>query len=199
MANRRSKSGFKWVALPIAAALGYGAWTVGSSLLSDDSEAEGTRYVVNHVWIERVPESPRDMIGHIALIDHRQGRIGGGGRSSNWRHFIELFLWKLDGHRLDLFFPQEEVHAKVRVNTYACDAPEPFDICMDIETRRGKVTYYSNRDWEIDPGNAEGSLEALAEDYPSLAGAFELDTASMPADFDVEAVDWTETQSLPLR
>jgi len=197
MANRRSNSGFKWVALPIAAALGWGAWTAGSALLGDDSEAEGTRYVVNHVWIERLPEGPRDMIGHLAMIDHRQGRIGGAGRSSQWRHFIEIFQWKLDGHRLDLFFPQDEMHTAVGVKTYPCDAPQPFDICMDIEAGRRKVTYYSNRDWEIDPGNAEASLEALTEEHPELANVFELDTSS--AELDVDAVDWTETNTLPFK
>ena len=199
MANRRSKSGFQWVALPIAAALGWGAWTAGSALLGDDPEAEGTRYVVNHVWVERLPQTPRDMIGHLALIDHREGRLGGGGRSSRWRHFVELFLWKLDGHRLDLFFPQEEQHAKVKVKTYGCDAPHPFDICMDIEAGRRTVTYYSNREWEIDPGHVEDSLAELSRAHPELAGAFELDTAAMPEGLDVDAIDWTETDALPLR
>ncbi|MEM6995671.1 MAG: hypothetical protein AAF721_34500 [Myxococcota bacterium] len=156
MANRRSK----FLVLGLAAAAAYGAWTVGSSLLSDDAETEGTKYVVNHVWLERLPQNQRDMIGHVAIIDHPQGRVGVVGKSSNWRHFIEVFMWKLQGKRLELFFPQEEQRSKVTVNTYDCegDAPHPFEICMDVSGGRHTTTFYSRRDWKIEPHDVEGSM-----------------------------------------
>ncbi len=198
MANRRSK----FLMLGLAAATAYGAWSVGSSLLGDDdSETEGTRYVVNQVWLERLPENHRDMIGHVSIIDHPQGKVGIVGKSSNWRHFIEVFMWKLDGHRLQLFFPQDEVRSNVRVNTYDCegDAPHPFEICMDVSAGDRKATYYSRRDWKIEPHDVEGSLEALAETSPLVAQsiAAELEGDIETRLVDTDSVQWQQTDALP--
>ena len=198
MANRRSKM----VGLGLAAATAWGAWTVGSKLLGDDAETEGTRFVVNQVWLERLPTNDRDMIGHLALIKHPEGRVGIAGRSSNWRHFIEAYLWKLKGNSLELFFPQDEVHGKVEVKTYDCkgSAPAPFEICMDIKARNRSVTYYSKREWKIEPRNAADSLDALAEDFPRLAEQIgsELSGEITTRVVDIDTVDWAETDALPL-
>lgn len=196
-----AKTGTKWLAAGLAAAAAYGAWTLGSGMLGDDTEAEGTQYVVNHVWLERLPENHRDMIGHLAIIDHPQGQFGVAGRSSNWRHFVEVFMWKLDGHRLGLFFPQDEVRAKLKVRTYDCEgeAPHPFELCMDLQAGERQMTYYSRRDWKIEPQDVEGSLEAFAETNPAIARsiAAELSDQDSLAVVDTDEIDWTDIAALP--
>ncbi|MBL4683570.1 MAG: hypothetical protein JKY37_03185 [Nannocystaceae bacterium] len=202
MANRRSK----FLVLGLAAATAYGAWTVGSSLLGDDdTETEATKHVVNQVWLERLPANHRDMVGHLAIVKHPQGQVGIAGRSSQWRHSIDVFMWKLEGHRLEVYFPQDEMRSKVRVSTYECEgeAPHPFELCMDVEAGDRKATYYSRRDWKIEPNNVEESLETFAETYPTVAQSIvaefdgEVDGEVSARVLDSDASEWRESDALP--
>lgn len=159
----------KLLGLALAGAGAFGLWSLGQSLLGED-EAAGTKHVVNQVWIERAPEGPRDMIGHLVLIDIPDGRLGGAGRSSQWRHVIELFQWGLEGNRLAMFFPQDRVKAAVNVRSWRCkgEAPAPFELCLEISNGRRKAVFYSLEDWHIDPDRADASLAALRDAYPEL-------------------------------
>lgn len=150
-------------------AVGYGAFG------GDDPEADGTRHLVNQVWIERVPDGPRDMIGHFALIKHPRGNFGAVGRSSQWRHLIEGLMWKLEGSRLSLYFPQEESKTAVKARTWKCEgeAPAPFQLCLEVSAKGGSRTFYSRKDWVIDVDDVDGSIEALTEANPALEAVFE--------------------------
>jgi hypothetical protein len=184
----------------LALVLSAGAIGVGSYYLlsGDDDDAAGTKRLVNQVWVERMPESRRDMIGHLSLIKHQRGRIGVVGKSSQWRHFIELFEWKLDGSKLRLNFPQDERKMQVGVRTWDCrkEAPDPFELCLEISVKDRKRIYYSRRDWVIDPHDVEGSIAELAEASPELAPVLENMSDDMaPTDFAAEvegAEDWAE-------
>lgn len=192
MANNAAKL----LAVALAGAGTYGLWTLGQSLLGDD-QAEGTQHVVNQVWIERVPVGPRDMIGHLVLLDLSEGRLGGAGRSSQWRHFIELFQWGLEGHRLSVYFPQEQAKAQLKVRSWRCEgeAPEPFELCLEISNRRRSTTFYSMEDWVIDPDHADQSLAALAEEHPELAGMMDPVSPAMVIE-PSEAEGWPEVDGL---
>ena len=185
--------------LVAAGALGVGGYTLLSG--SGDDDAAGTKRLVNQFWIERLPTTKRDMVGHLALIRHHRGKVGVAGKSSQWRHFIELFEWKLEGNKVDLHFPQDQVHARVRVKTWDCrnEAPAPFEICLEIAAKNRKVVYYSRKDWVIDVDDVEGSMAALAQDNPELAGVFE--NAATAETFDeadlADAQDWPERSWLP--
>jgi hypothetical protein len=170
-----AKTTNKMLALAVAGVGAWGVWSLGQSLFGDDPSADGTQWVVNHVWVERLPENERDMIGHLALIQHPRARIGVAGRSSQWRHFIELFKWGLERDRLSLYFPQEEVKARVKVRTWSCagEAPEPFEICLEISSGKRKATYYSREDWVIDVDDVDGSRARLTREAPELAGVFD--------------------------
>jgi hypothetical protein len=164
------------LAATLVAAAGVGTYKVGVAVLgSSDDDAASTKHLVNQVWIERMPRSERDMIGHLALVAHPRFKLGGAGRSSQWRHFVELFHWSLEGHRLGLYFPQEEVRGHVQVRTWSCEgeAPAPFELCLEISANDRKAVYYSKRDWVIDPHAAAGSLADLGERVPELAGMFD--------------------------
>lgn len=164
-----AKTTAKLLGLALVGAGAYGLWTMGQGLLGDD-EAAGTRHVVNQVWIERAPEGPRDMIGHLVLLDMPDQRIGGAGKSSQWRHVIELFQWGLEGHRLAVFFPQDRVKAQVDVRSWSCkgEAPEPFELCLEVSNGRRKAMFYSLKEWHIDPKRADASLAELQQAYPEL-------------------------------
>ena len=196
-----AKGAKKLLAVALAGAGIYGAWTIGKSLLSGDDEAsESTRHVVNQVWIERMPQSARDMIGHLVVVDHPQGHFGAAGKSSQWRHIIEGFVWKLEGHRLNVYFPQDEVHAAVAVRTYDCEgeAPAPFELCLEISNGRRSMTYYSRRDWKIEPHDVADSLADIVDDTPEL-GVLTDHLVETTADIDELDVESYETvDALPL-
>jgi hypothetical protein len=195
-----SKASRTVIGLAIVGATAFGVWKAGTALLSSSEDAASTKHLVNQFWIERLPQSRRDMVGHLALIDHRQGKFGGAGRSSQWRHFLELFAWKLDGHKLGVFFPQEEVRGTLKVRTWDCkgEAPDPFELCLELAAQNGqKVVYYSKRDWVIEPHSPEASLEDMKERVPELAGVFEGVTLSeLDADLATDGTDFTEVSGL---
>lgn len=198
-----------WVALAVVGACGLGLWTAGSALFGDDS-AQGTAQLTNRPWIERVPANERDMIGHLILLDHPQGRFGVTGRSSNWRHLLEVYRWRLDGDRLGLFFPQDHVKVGVKVRTWECggEAPAPFDLCLEITDARGrKAVVYSREDWEVRPERLEADLANIAEeladdDQPALAavlGAADSWTSDSQLGaleaLDLDSRDWAEEEA----
>jgi hypothetical protein len=158
----------------LALVLGVGALGVGSYYLlngGDDDDSAATKRLVNQFWIERMPESRRDMVGHLSLIKHDRGKIGVVGKSSQWRHFIELFEWKLEGNKLKLHLPQDQQKAQVNVRTWDCrnEAPDPFELCLEVSARDRKRIFYSRKDWVIEPHDVEGSMAEIAESHPELA------------------------------
>ncbi len=195
-----AKTTVKLLGLALAGASAYGLWTLGQSLLGEQ-DAAGTEHVVNQVWIERAPDGPRDMIGHLVLIDVPEARLGGAGRSSQWRHVIELFQWGLEGHRLAMFFPQDRVKASVQVRSWKCkgEAPAPFELCLEISNGRRKVVFYSLEEWRIDPDRAEASLEELVESYPELGHVGQQVVVPMMSDDDDDdRNDYAEIDSTPM-
>ena len=179
----------------IATALVAGGATAWS-LSSGDDEATGTRQLVNQVWIEGMPQNKQQMIGHLALLDDGKHQFGGVGRSSQWRHFVEIFGWRLEGNELRMFFPQEQVRAKAKARTWRCEgeAPAPFELCLELTVRDGqKINFYSMKEWVIRPHQ---SLEDLAAEHPELEAVFantEIATApeiDLDADYAAGAFPW---------
>jgi len=164
-----AKTTTKALGLVLAGAGVCGLW----ALVGDDDEATGTRNVVNQVWIERAPDDQRDMINHLMLVEVPEGRLGAAGRSSQWRHMVELFQWGLEGHRLSVFFPQERVKAQLKVRSWKCkgEAPAPFELCLEISNGRRSAQFYSLEEWKIDPERPRASLAELRKEHPEIAGA----------------------------
>ncbi|NVB38944.1 hypothetical protein G6O69_13970 [Pseudenhygromyxa sp. WMMC2535] len=183
-----AKAHAKTIALALAGFCTFGLWKVGSALFADDG-AQAAKHLVNRPWIDHVPEDGRDMIGHLVVLEHPKGHFGATGRSSSWRHRVEVFKWEQHGDALHFFFPQDRVRSAVEVRTWACkgEAPAPFDLCLELRARNGRsMTLYSRKDWEIDVRDVGGSLAAL--DVPGLGeGALvELDEGAAEA---LEALD----------
>ncbi len=178
------KSQKKLVVVVAAGAVITGAWLAGSRLMSDeDRGADSARHAINHVWIERVPANARDMIHHFMLVKHPDGRVGLLGNSSQWRHHLELFKWGLEGERLQVYLPQSDTKVSLRIKTWECEgeAPEPFELCMVIDTGKRKLQYFSRKDWVVEPRDAVDSIDALVAEYPELAG-LEVVPPALPSD-----------------
>lgn len=193
----KNKTGRILLGLAVAGAGIFGATALQRAVSDDDSDAASAKHAVNRVWIERLPTDQRDMINHFILVDHKQGRVGGIGKSSQWRHFIELFQWGLEGNRLSIFLPQDRVKAQLSVKTWKCagEAPDPFELCMEISNGRKSATFYSRTDWVIEPHDVAGSIEDLVEEAPELANVLE----AVPVEGGGEAMDaadWAETDIL---
>lgn len=182
------------LAMGAVAALGFGTYTL---LSPSDEDAAGTRDLVNQVWIERMPENRQDMIGHIVVLERDGEQFGVIGRSSTWRHGLEVFGWRLEGSQLKLFFPQDRVRGQVKARTWKCagEAPEPFELCLEFSNNQGRsVQFYSRTDWVVKDAD---SLEALAMETPELSSVFENVELSAPA-LDIDAMEFEEGP-LPLR
>lgn len=185
----------KLLGLALAGASVYGAWSLGQTLLGDEPAA-GTEHVVNQVWIERIPNGPRDMIGHMVLLDMPEGRVGAAGKSSQWRHVVEVFQYGLEGSRLAVFFPQDRVRAKLNVRSWECagEAPEPFELCLEISNGKRSAMFYSLEEWHIDPDRAEESLTELRAEHPEVAAALADVTEPVEVSAD-ELEDFTEVDA----
>ncbi|MFV8751073.1 hypothetical protein ACNOYE_11065 [Nannocystaceae bacterium ST9] len=198
-----SNSKSKLFALALAGACVFGAWKLGTALFTAD-EAQGTKELVNQVWIDHMPTDQRDMITHLVVLDHPQGKFGAIGQSSTWRHMADVFIWKLEGSQLKIHLPQDSVRAQVGVKTWRCEgeAPEPFELCLQLTNARGGTAMlYSRDDWKIRPHDMTDSLEDIADEYPQLAGVLaEIDEEQTDRleEVDVEDVQWREGP-LPLR
>ena len=188
-----SKRTPKLLAATAIAALSYGAW---SFLSSDDDPAgsESAELMVNHIWIERLPTDERDMIGFYVPIRHSQGRVGAAGRSSQWRQLADMFLWSLEGDRLQLYFGQERVRFKGKAKAWRCDQ-NGFDLCLQISDGRHSLLMYSMDEWEIDP-DSEEAPEAFADKAPQIADALE-DALRSPVDAPADLDTFQDVAALP--
>ena len=149
-------------------ALALGLWSLRGD---DDKGLASADALPNQIWIDRVPESDRDMITHLLLLDHPRARnFGLVGNSSQWRHQIELLRWRLDGSSLGMLFPQDRRKAKLKARTWDCagTAPEPFELCLELKVGDRKLNMYSRKDWVVEPQGE--NLAELVASTPALAG-----------------------------
>ncbi len=194
-----SNSKSKLFVLALAGVCAFGAWKAGTALFAD--EAQDAKLLTNQVWIDHMPTDQRDMINHLIVMKHPDGQFGAIGQSSTWRHMAEIFMWKLEGDQLAVYFPQESVRGRVRVKTWRCEgeAPEPFELCLELSNGRDKALMYSRDDWKIRPRNLSDSLADIVDDYPQLAGRFDEPSEGQVEqleDFDLDAIRWREGATL---
>jgi hypothetical protein len=110
--------------------------------------------LVNQLWVERMPASPRDMVWQFAAIEHEGHRLGAIGRISNWRLFLDRFIWKQNGDTFEVVTPQNNCRLQLKARTWKCagQAPRPFELCLELESGGKKYRYFSREEWVIRPG-----------------------------------------------
>ncbi len=186
----------KILALAAVGALALGTYKLGAAVFGDDTV--DIQRLANQVWIERLPKDDRDMIHHLVLIEDGRDRFGAFGKSSQWRHFVELFRWAREENRLTLLLPQERRRLDLGVKVWDCtdEAPAPFELCLELSNKNKTMRYFSRHDWSID---GQRSLAELAVDQPELAAVL----ADTPAgvdfadDLTVETADELPSALLP--
>ncbi len=162
----------KIFALAAVGALALGTYKLGTAacdmFAGDTVEA---KRLVNQVWIERIPQNDRDMIHHLVLVEDGE-RFGGFGKSSQWRHFVELFRWSREDDRLTLLLPQDRQRLELGVKVWRCDgdAPAPFELCLELSNKKKTMRYFSRHDWSIDASNPDAVAQLVAAN-PELASA----------------------------
>ncbi len=172
----------KFVALAVIGAGLFGTYKLGAAVFGE--EVAQVR-LANQVWIERLPADDRDMIHHLVLVEDGSDRFGAFGKSSTWRHFVEVFVWKASGQTLALDLPQDRKRVDLGYKVWECEgkAPRGFQLCLELTNKNGRsATYYSRHDWRID-GTSPEALAALAEAQPQIAPLLE-ELAERPAAFD---------------
>lgn len=156
------------VALFTVGALAFGTYKLGSAVLCDD-DSLSTQRLANQVWIERLPRDDRDMINHMVLVEDGRERFGAFGKSSQWRHFVEIFRWSREDNRLTLLLPQDRKRLDLGVKVWDCEdeAPAPFQLCLELSNANNrKVRYYSRHDWTIDSLGEHPELATISAPTP---------------------------------
>jgi hypothetical protein len=147
--SRARKTTTFMVALVVALA---GAWLLDWWLVSD---GPGTgQLLVNRVWLERIPRDDRDMIQQLLVLRQGQHQVGAVARASAWRAVLDGFVWQLEeDRRLVTTFPQDGRKANFAVRAWACQgqAPEPFELCLEVARGTRSKRLYSRKDWIIRP------------------------------------------------
>lgn len=154
----------------------FGLVRFGGWMLADEADAAGTEFLANQIWIDHFPEDNRDMVGHLVLVDHPDGKGGATGHSSMWRHRVEIFLWAQERDTVLMRFPQSGHRGKVKARTWRCEgeAPEPFELCLELKGKGDRVLrLYSREDWIVKPQDVSGSFADIAEQVPALGGTFD--------------------------
>lgn len=184
----------KIFALATLGALTVGSYKLGTTVLDmvagDSIEA---KRLANQVWIERLPTDDRDMIHHLVMVEDGGDRFGAFGKSSQWRHFVELFRWAREDNRLIVLFPQERKRVDLGVKVWNCEgeAPAPFQLCLELSNKKKTMKYYSRHDWSIDASDPDALADLVAAN-PQLAG---LELPSTPASAaDLDAASFTELE-----
>ena len=179
-------------------------WTLDDD--TDEADAAHAEHLANRIWIERMPENSRDLVWHFVAIDHERGKFGAVGRSSNWRHFADVFKWRANGNKLVLNFPQERKRARVPVRTWECkgEAPAPFELCLKVGSGDRGHTFYSRRRWKVRP-HGEALVFGIEDDMPPVGGHVLVPSVGGSGEMvldddgtDSETLDWLPGEALPI-
>jgi hypothetical protein len=152
---------------------------VAASVLYSISRPKPDALIMDRVWVERMPEGPRDMVLHFIMVDQKRARPGGALiRASMWRQLVEGFKWRMQGDLLEIGFPQEGGKARVKTKAWRCEgkAPKPFQLCLVLAHDGHKLKLYSRDDWKVRDGDELTLPSGLELELPDGEADFDLDT-----------------------
>ena len=157
----------RWGRILLATTAAAGLWQLTDEREPPPAPTADQTLLTNRPWIDRLPRSERDIIGHLVFLDTGDPRTGAVGRSSTWQQSAERFQWFSEPERLTLTFPQSGKTGTLRFEIRSCTAPEPMNLCLKIGTGRAAPTLYSSTEWTLD--RAGDALDAIPID-PEAAG-----------------------------
>lgn len=152
------KLNHKLALLLIAGTAGYVALQ-NLDLLRSSAKDEDPALLFNRIWMETKPENPTEYVHGAYFLSRPQ--IGIFQRSSAYDFHFERFDYKRDGAKAALTFPQTKRTAELTFHITKCDAPAPFDLCLDVGENPwgGPKRYYGMTEQE-DEARAIGPAAA---------------------------------------
>jgi hypothetical protein len=138
------------VLLALVAVAVYAGFRWRSS--SHAAQPTDERIVLDRLWIDHLPQNPRDEITVFAAFT--QEPMGIHQATSQWRGKYEIFQFEGTGDELRVVYPQTGERETVKATARACDE-NGWEYCLVLKgSSRGVKKYYSMEGWEI------GSLSA---------------------------------------
>jgi hypothetical protein len=127
-----------------------------------EPSGSSSQLLPQRLWVDRMPNDERDMVHKFVLVrslDH--GRFGVSEFGSVWRHHTEVFKWGLHDDRLQMGFPQDRRHVTAKVRTWECEgeAPDGFELCLELRADGRKIRMYSRHDWVVRPRPGDDILD----------------------------------------
>jgi len=137
----------------LAVAASIAALAAGLVAVVTPSRPEAPAHLTDRVWIDHMPRTPTDLVTHLIVLENTEGADVGGviGRSSQWHVALELFQRTLAHDHMRLFFPQAHKSVTLKMRTWRCqgEAPEPFELCLELTAGKDKLLLYSHSDWTL--------------------------------------------------
>lgn len=123
--------------------------------------------LTDRLWMERLPQQPRELAHVLTLRKVRDHRVGFAAAGSTFRWQVDLVEWSLERDVLTLVTKQDDVVTRfdVKVRRCAGEAPKPFDLCLDLRAGGQTFHYFSREDWKKlgEPVLSEDEATALVE------------------------------------
>ena len=143
--------------------------------------------LTDRVWVDKVPEGPRDMVLRLVLLGRTKKKRGVVFAASKYRLAGERLRYRVQENQLTIVLPQNKRTVTFAARTYACsDAPGRYDLCLELRHGRRTLRLYSERN---------ASFER--RDIPFLGGEPEasLDRAVDADEFDAELPAWFQRRA----
>jgi len=140
--------------LAIAGVIAFG-WTsreVPAPSASGEPSTEAN--LVARPWVDRLPEEPEDKFKLYFFSKERfdrKNKVGVFMSGNFWKREIELFAFRVEGDKIEYFFPYDESKAKSSfVVQNKADRPE-FDMTLFVQSdprnNGAKGVYFSCEEW----------------------------------------------------
>jgi hypothetical protein len=135
----------KWIGAALIGGVAILGWRwLGSS--NDDVASENPSLLFDRIWVEKKPEKYTDYVHGMYVGSYWP--VGFFDRDSAFDHHSERFDYKRDRNKIQIAFPQSGRTSEFTYEVKACDAPPPFDLCLDLNKNPwgGPERYYGFRD-----------------------------------------------------
>lgn len=139
----------------------YAAWpcsTCGTGSAAEAEVAASTdgklppRAIIGKFWLDHYPKNAKDEVQYLIFAGSGYGISEKGSR---WRGTYDTFEFERSGERLSMTWLHDGKKQKNRFSVSHCDAPPPFEICLELKKPVGGTKrYYS---WD-DPDDAAEHL-----------------------------------------
>jgi hypothetical protein len=132
------------VAVAIAALAVVGWKLRGKHDVDAPGALDGRNVLVDQLWIDRVPEGPRESVNLMVMFSEQ--KVGIMRNMTAFKGCDEMFVWRgNDGWR----WPSNGDLDKPRIRITACH-DDDFDYCMDISgVSRGVKRYVTKKEWKV--------------------------------------------------